>query len=78
MARPLRIDLEDGWYRVISRGIERRRIFQGVADFNRFIEVRRTSYALRRAGSCLRFDAEPLSSLAANPKSESEPSHVMA
>jgi putative transposase len=39
MARPLRIDLEDGWYHVVNRGIERRRIFQGVADFARFIEV---------------------------------------
>lgn len=27
MARPLRIDVEDGWYHVMSRGIERRVIF---------------------------------------------------
>jgi REP element-mobilizing transposase RayT len=27
MARPLRIDIEDGWYHVMSRGIERRVIF---------------------------------------------------
>ncbi|MFN2351635.1 MAG: transposase [Kiritimatiellia bacterium] len=27
MARPLRIDVEGGWYHVISRGIERRPIF---------------------------------------------------
>jgi hypothetical protein len=28
MARPLRIDLEGGWYHVINRGLERRRIFE--------------------------------------------------
>ena len=27
MVRPLRIDVEGGWYHVMSRGIERRRIF---------------------------------------------------
>jgi hypothetical protein len=27
MARPLRLDIEDGWYHVINRGLEKRRIF---------------------------------------------------
>ena len=27
MTRPLRIDVENGWYHVMSRGIERRAIF---------------------------------------------------
>jgi hypothetical protein len=27
MSRPIRIEIEDGWYHVISRGIERRDIF---------------------------------------------------
>jgi putative transposase len=39
VARPLRIDLENGWYHVINRGLERRRIFQAAADFDRFIRV---------------------------------------
>jgi putative transposase len=39
MARPLRIDLKDGWYHVINRGLERRRIFEAKADFDRFIRV---------------------------------------
>jgi REP element-mobilizing transposase RayT len=39
MARPLRIDLEGGWYHVINRGLERRRIFEAKADFDRFIRV---------------------------------------
>ena len=32
MARPLRIELKDGWYHVINRGLKRRRVgplFQG-------------------------------------------------
>src|SRR4051812_18662427 len=39
MARPLRIDVEDGWYHVINRGIERRRIFRTAAGFARFVDV---------------------------------------
>ena len=37
MARPLRMDLVDGWYHVISRGIERRRLYKSAGDFERFI-----------------------------------------
>ena len=39
MVRPLRIDLKDGWYHVINRGIERRRIFQAAGDFDHFMRV---------------------------------------
>ena len=39
VARPLRIALKHGWYHVINRGLERRRIFQAKADFDRFIGV---------------------------------------
>ncbi len=30
MARPLRIAIEDGWYHVINREIERRSIFRAI------------------------------------------------
>ncbi len=36
MARPLRIAIEDGWYHVINRGIERRSIFRSPADSRHF------------------------------------------
>ena len=32
MARPLRIDMVDGWYHVAARGIERRAIFDDRRD----------------------------------------------
>jgi hypothetical protein len=31
--------LKDGWDHVINRGLERRRIFQAKADFDRFIRA---------------------------------------
>ena len=36
MARPLRSDVEDGWYHVMNRGIERRAIFTDDEDRLRF------------------------------------------
>jgi hypothetical protein len=39
MARPLRIVIEDGWYHVINRGIERRSIFRSAADSRRFLQL---------------------------------------
>ena len=39
MSRPLRIALEDGWYHVINRGIERRSIFRSPADYRHFVEL---------------------------------------
>ena len=39
MARPLRIDVEDGWYHVTARGIERRRIFFGKRYHEHFLEL---------------------------------------
>ena len=39
MSRPLRIALEDGWYHVINRGIERRSIFRSTADYRHFVEL---------------------------------------
>lgn len=39
MARPLRVDIENGWYHVICRGIERRCIFTDARDHEHFIEL---------------------------------------
>jgi putative transposase len=39
MARPLRIALEDGWYHVMNRGIERRSIFRAPADYHQFLQL---------------------------------------
>jgi putative transposase len=38
MARPLRMDVEGGWYHVTSRGIERRTIFRNDRDREHFLE----------------------------------------
>jgi putative transposase len=38
MSRPLRIEVEGGWYHVISRGIERREIFGDDSDRRDFLE----------------------------------------
>ena len=38
MSRPIRIEIEGGWYHVISRGIERRDIFRNDSDRNDFLE----------------------------------------
>ena len=39
MSRPLRIDVEGGWYHVMSRGIERRPIFLGATYYRHFLEL---------------------------------------
>ena len=39
MARPLRIDVEDGWYHVMSRGIERRCIFVDDSYCRHFLDL---------------------------------------
>ncbi len=39
MARPLRIAIEDGWYHVMNRGIERRSIFRSPADSRHFLQL---------------------------------------
>ena len=39
MARPLRVDIEDGWYHITSRGIERRRIFTEDRERKHFLEL---------------------------------------
>lgn len=38
MSRPIRVDVEDGWYHVISRGFERWEIFRDDADRSDFLE----------------------------------------
>ena len=38
MSRPIRIEIEDGWYHVISRGIERRENFRDDSDRTDFLE----------------------------------------
>ena len=37
MARPTRLDNEGGWYHVVNRGIERRKIFRGVSSYEHFV-----------------------------------------
>ena len=39
MARPYRIDIRDGWYHVMSRGIERRLVFGDERDYGHFLEL---------------------------------------
>ncbi len=39
MARPLRVDIADGWYHVTSRGIERRTIFGNYREHEHFLEL---------------------------------------
>jgi len=39
MARLLRIDVARGWYHVITRGIERGRIFRDAHDCQHFVEL---------------------------------------
>lgn len=39
MSRPLRIDVQDGWYHVTARGIERRNIYQNGREYEHFLEV---------------------------------------
>ena len=39
MARPLRIDVENGWYHVMSRGIERRTIFPDKSYCFHFLDL---------------------------------------
>ena len=39
MARPLRVDVEGGWYHVTARGIERRAIFEDPRDHEHFLEL---------------------------------------
>ncbi len=56
MARPLRIDVEGGWYHVTSRGIERRAIFREDADRRHFLELLeavREQFRLRIHAYCL-------------------------
>ena len=38
MARPVRVDVEGGWYHVTARGIERRAIFEDGRDHEHFLE----------------------------------------
>jgi putative transposase len=38
MSRPIRIEIEDGWYHVISRGLERRDIFRDDSDRSDLLE----------------------------------------
>jgi putative transposase len=39
MARPTRLDVEEGWYHVVNRGIEKRVIFRGVSGYEHFVEL---------------------------------------
>ena len=39
MARPLRVNLADGWYHVMHRGIERRKIFGGRREHEYFLDL---------------------------------------
>ena len=39
MARPLRINIADGWYHVMSRGLDRCAIFEDARDHKHFLEL---------------------------------------
>jgi len=39
MARPLRIDVADGWYHITNRGIDRREIFDDDRDYTHFRDL---------------------------------------
>src|SRR6476646_7815574 len=39
MARALRLEVADGWYHVVNRGIERRKLFTCREDYQRFLDV---------------------------------------
>ncbi|MBU1695096.1 MAG: transposase [Verrucomicrobia bacterium] len=39
MARPVRVDVEGGWYHITARGIERRTIFEDPRDHEHFLEL---------------------------------------
>ncbi|MFA5190438.1 MAG: hypothetical protein WC740_06920 [Verrucomicrobiia bacterium] len=39
MARPLRIEMAGGWYHVVARGNERKRVFRDEKDRLRFLEL---------------------------------------
>ena len=39
MSRPLRIDVENGWYHVTSRGLNRQAIFADNGDRKHFLEL---------------------------------------
>jgi putative transposase len=39
MARPVRVDIEGGWYHVTARGTERRTIFEDARDHEHFLEL---------------------------------------
>jgi REP element-mobilizing transposase RayT len=39
MSRTLRIDIADGWYHVMSRGIESRAIFENNSEHEHFLEL---------------------------------------
>lgn len=39
MARPIRVDVEGGWYQITARGIERRKIFEDHRDHEHFLEL---------------------------------------
>jgi hypothetical protein len=39
VARPLRLDIEGGWYHVLSRGLEKRRILPDEKANQHFLEL---------------------------------------
>ena len=39
MARPIRLDVEGGWYHMLNRGIERKVIFRDPQYYSHFIEL---------------------------------------
>ena len=52
MARPLRVDVKNGWYHVTARGIERKAVFKDDCDHEHFLELLRTKgYGLGKAAN---------------------------
>jgi REP element-mobilizing transposase RayT len=57
MARPLRVDIADGWYHITARGTDRRTIFTERREREHFLEllealVNRYGVRLHGYGSC--------------------------
>lgn len=56
MARPLRLVLPGGYYHVLNRGVERRRIYAGPRDFREFLSIcqrLRRRYGIELVAYCL-------------------------
>ena len=78
MARPVRMDYPNTFYRVLSGGNERRNIFRDAQDYERFTDtVRRVVERFGLVVPCLCFDEQPLPYSDSYPGGESVRGHAM-